>query len=180
MPRKTITLEKYEIPTQAELQMAVAAVARDMLIEREVKTAMDAELQAVRDRYARELSDLAERIEHRTELIEEYCARHPDLFPKDRRSIELPHATIGYRTGQPAAKTKRGWTWSAVLEAIKDRKWTEFLRVKEEVNKDALVAARDQTDRLDKIGVVIDQAERFFIEPKDLSEQPLAITTDAE
>jgi phage host-nuclease inhibitor protein Gam len=178
MKRKTITLDHYEIPTQAELQMAVASVARDMLVERETKNAMDAQLQNVRDKYARELTELSEAIEARTELIEEYCAAHPDLFPKDRRSVELPHAVIGYRTGQPAAKPKKGWTWAAVLEAVKARKWLEFLRETVELNKDALVTARDDAGRLDKIGVQIVQAERFYVEPKDLSDQPLAATTE--
>ena len=177
--RKSILVAQYEISTQAELQMAVAAIARDMLVERETKNAMDSELQAVRAKYATGLSELCAAIDERTVLISDYCQRHEaELFPKDRRSVELPHATIGFRTSPPSCKLRKGWTWAAVLEAIKARDWKEFVRVKEDVDKDRVIAARE-THPLDKIGVEIAQAETFFIAPKDLSEQPIGVAAEA-
>ena len=54
--RSKVSLDKPEIETQAELLETVAAVAREMLVERDLKNAMDTELQEVRDKYQADLA----------------------------------------------------------------------------------------------------------------------------
>jgi phage host-nuclease inhibitor protein Gam len=160
-------LAKAEIETQGELRETVGLIAEDMLAERELKNALDTELQAVREKYTADLADLESQIEQRTELCAEYCTRHPDLFGKDVKSIDLGQAVIGFRTGTPKVKVLKRWTVEAVMTALKARKWFQYIRTSEALDKERIIAERDQIEPvLDKIGLAVVQEESFYIEPK--------------
>jgi len=178
--RSKVNLDKAEIETQAELLEAVRLVSQWMLEERELKNAMDTQLQLVRDRFTTDLKDLADSIEAKTELCAEYCTQHPDLLPKDRKSLDLTHALIGFRTGTPKVKLLKRWTLDSALIAIKVRKWFRFVRTTEEIDKEAVIAARAEipNEVLASVGLQIAQAETFFIEPK-LEQQPTGVKVEA-
>ena len=67
----------------------------------------------------------------------------------------------------PTLKTITGFTWDRVLEKIRVA-YVEFVRTKEEVNKQAILDQRDilGPDKLRQMGVRVVQEEPFFIEPK--------------
>jgi phage host-nuclease inhibitor protein Gam len=73
--------------------------------------------------------------------------------------------TIGWRTTPPAVKPAKGFTWQSVLEVLKEQGRTEFVRLKEEINREALLAARD-TEDLRPLHVRVEQVDEFFVEPK--------------
>ena len=174
--RKKVTLDKPEIETQAELRETVALVAKNMLTERELKNAMDAKLQDVRAKYEMDLETLSLMIEARTELCAEYCTQHLDLFPRDVKSLDLGQAKVGFRTGTPKVKVLKRWTLLAVLAAVKGRKWYQFIRSTEELDREQIIAARADysNDALKSVGLKVDQEETFYIEPK-LEEQPAGV-----
>lgn len=102
-----------------------------------------------------------------------------ELFAK-RKSLEMTHGVIGFRTGQPKCKTARGTTWADALELVKDR-LPNYIRTKEEVDKDRLLADRNLPCRRDDepeeaarpllhemalCGILVVQEESFFVEPK--------------
>ena len=179
--RSKVSLDKPEIETQAELLETVAQVAREMLVERDLKNAMDTELQLVRDKYQADLAAASGFIEAQTELVAEYCTQHPDLFAKDRKSLDLTHAVIGFRTGTPKVKlVNKRWTMAAALEAIKARKWFQFVRTSEEIDKEKIIGARAEVgnDELKTVGLEVTQTETFFIEPK-LEEQAAGVKVEA-
>lgn len=165
MPRKKLSPAKPEIESQQELQSTVASLAEMILAERDLKNAMDSELQAVRLKYDTDLADLAQDIERQTELCAEYCQRNPDLFPKDRKSLDLVHAVIGFRTGTPKLKLLKGFKWEHVLAKLKALGWRDAIRVKEEIDKDHLIGNRAVYD-LKTAGLAVAQDETFYIEPK--------------
>ena len=89
-------------------------------------------------------------------------------------------AEIEFRTGQPKFKTARGTTWADALELVKDR-LPNYIRTKEEVDKDRLLADRNLPCRRDDepeeaarpllhemalCGILVVQEESFFVEPK--------------
>jgi len=178
--RSKVSLDKPEIETQAELLETVAAVARDILAERDLKNAMDTELQQVRDKYQLDLADAATQIAAQTELCAEYVTQHPDLFPKDRKSLDLTHAIIGFRTGTPKVKLLKRWSVEAVLEALKARFAKRYIREVVEIDKERIIAARDvlTTEDLASVGLAVVQTETFFIEPK-LEEQAKGVKVEA-
>jgi phage host-nuclease inhibitor protein Gam len=177
--RQSITLTKPEIETQEELRAVVGDIARDMIIARTTRNAMEAELAAVRAKYEAELVPLDQQIETATELVADYATQHPDLFPGKVRSLDLVTAVIGFRTGQPKVKTLKRWTPSAVFAAIKERRWP-FLRTVEELDKEGIIAARAtfDNDTLKLVGLAVVQDERFYVEPKDLTPQPTQAVTE--
>ena len=178
--RSKVNLDKPEIETQAELLETVANVAREMLVERDLKNAMDTELQEVRAKYQPDLTATADFIEQQTELCAEYCTQHPDLFPKDRKSLDLTHAIIGFRTGTPKVKLLKRWSVEAVIEALKARFAKRYIREVVEIDKERIIAARDvlTTEDLAGVGLAITQTETFYIEPK-LEDQPAVVKVDA-
>lgn len=126
---------------------------------------MDAELAAVRERYQgrRELVTVA--LKPLLERMEQWATNNPGELGT-KKSLALTHGTIGFRTGQPQLKTLRGCTWATVLEKLRSGR-AQYIRTKEEVNKEALLADREQigTDALRALGIQVAQEERFFVEP---------------
>lgn len=178
-PRAKTSLAKPELETQEDFRAAVTQIAADMLAERELKNALDARLQAVRLEFETDLLDLAQDIELRTELCAEYATRHPDLFPRDAKSLDLGVAVVGFRTGTPKVKALKRWTLSAALDAIKSRKWFQFIRTTEELDKEAIIAARAEfpNDKLAAVGLAVVQDETFFVQP-NLSAQPSGVKAE--
>jgi phage host-nuclease inhibitor protein Gam len=141
------------------------------LEEREQKNALDRQLTAARERYEEPLSTLGKQIEEKTAVLERWAEQNPEEFARGRKSIEMIHGLLGYRTGTPKLKLLRGCSWDSVLLIVKNlAKFAGFVRVKEEVNKEAILAAasasRINDDELKQIGVKVVQEEAFFVEPK--------------
>lgn len=160
------------IITRARAEELLGEVATLKLEEREQQNDMDRELTAVRERYEGPLTALGKQIEEKTALLESWASSNPDEFPKNRKSIEMLHGIVGYRTGTPKLKTLPKWTWDRVLERIKSlgESVAAFVRTKEEVNKEALISAitegRLLTDEAKQLGVQVVQDESFFVEPR--------------
>jgi phage host-nuclease inhibitor protein Gam len=160
--------------TRARAEELLGELATLKLQEREEKNALDRDLTAAREAYEAPLLRLAKQIEEKTTILESWAAANPEEFPKNRKSIEMIHGILGYRTGTPKLKTLPKWTWDRVLEKLREM-LPEFVRTKEEVNKEGLIAAVGE-GRLDptearQLGVQVVQDEAFFVEPR-LSEQP--------
>ena len=89
------------------------------------------------------------------------------LFSK-RRSLETTHGVIGFRTGTPKLKTRRGFTWAAALELVREF-LPSYIRTSEEVAKDKLLADRENEQLhplMQKCGIDVVQEESFYVEPK--------------
>lgn len=59
--------------------------------------------------------------------------------------METAHGVLGFRTGTPKLKTRKGFTWAAVLELLKEFN-PAYVRTSEEVAKDKLLADRESED----------------------------------
>jgi phage host-nuclease inhibitor protein Gam len=98
--------------------------------------------------------------------IEEYCSVHRDeVFPADKKTLILAHGEIGFRAHPPAVIiSKKGrWTVEACIAKIRTL-WKDadnYLRTKEELNKDTLVVLPEET--LAVVGLEIQRKETFGI-----------------
>lgn len=147
---------------QAEDAMRELCIATHQL---EQKTAaMNEELARTREKHETEIQALKETTELLTAKINTWADKHPEAFAK-KKSVEMVHGVCGYRTSPPALKTVRGVTWIKALGLIKNA-FPAFVRTKEEVDKEAVLAARDNigTAALMSVGLRVDQAETFFID----------------
>ncbi|MBK9333866.1 MAG: host-nuclease inhibitor Gam family protein [Ignavibacteria bacterium] len=97
--------------------------------------------------------------------VQLYCEQNKTLFDESR-SRELNYGIVGFRKGTGALKTLKGFTWEAVKSVIKSSKKfkDEFMRVKEEIDKNAILSSGLKPDQLAKLGVHIFQEDNFFID----------------
>lgn len=130
---------------------------------------MDEEMTKIREKYADPLQDLDKVIEEKFELVKVYCTENKEELFTKKRSAETAHGTVGFRTGTPKLKTKKGFTWMSVLELLKTKKLKQYIRVKEEVDKDLFLVNRKDNkviQLMPEVGVEVVQEETFFIELK--------------
>ncbi len=156
------------VATRADAERVLGELAADSAEQARLQAELDAELTTVRQKYEGTIEDLGKKIEGATGLLQAWAEANPEEFG-DKKSVELLHGRLGFRTGNPKLKTLSGWTWDRVKETLA-RKFAGHIRTKTEVDKEGLLAAhqRHEIDERDlrEIGVKVVQDEAFFIEPK--------------
>lgn len=165
--------------TKREKKVVVAGISRDAMEEAlgkyatadanivSINSKMDAEFTKIREKNADALAKLEQDKAEAFEVVQVFATENPDLFAK-RKSMETTHGVIGFRTGTPKLKTRKGFTWASVLEMLKSF-GKDFVRTTEEVAKDKLLADRDNEDTaavMEKCGIQVAQDEAFYIELK--------------
>ena len=134
------------------------------------KIAADIELQCVkiREKYADKLAELEGQKSIAFDTLQAYASENKcDLFSK-KKSLDMVHGTIGFRTGTPKLKTLKGFTWASALTLVKEF-MGEFIRTSEEIAKDKLLADREvegMAEKMERCGIYVAQDETFFVEPK--------------
>lgn len=154
--------------TREEMEQLVGDIAALKIEERRLKAEMDAKLKALKDDYLKQLAGITDSLAPKMGRALAWAEANPEDFDK-RRSIEMLHGVIGWRMNTPSLKTLSGWTWERVLEVMgKLPGMFAYIRTKQEVNRQALVADRDQvgTDGFRAIGLRVIQEEEFFVDPK--------------
>ena len=128
---------------------------------------MDEQITKIREKYAADLADLKEVKTTSFETIQTYAVNNRDAFGK-KRSMELTHGTIGFRTGTPKLKLLSKFTWEKSVEMLKVL-LPEYVRTTDEAAKDKLLADRESPEvsaLFADCGIKVDQDESFFVEPK--------------
>lgn len=111
---------------------------------------------------------LAQEIKTKSDLLERWASANRDLFG-DKKSLDLPRALVGFRTGQPSVKLTKGWSVSDAVDSLQRlRDGDQFItQAKPTLNKPAILSQREAMGGVfAKCGIEIVQEERFFIEPK--------------
>lgn len=138
-------------------------------LEAEVKTLegrKQEELRRIQEKHDVGIQPKVERIGLLAKGLEEFAEFHRgDLGAQ--KSRKLNHGLVGFRLGNPALKTLPKFTWDKVLTCLKNsRLGSRFVRVKEEVAKDAIQSANLSESELKDFGCRMVQEERFFYEVK--------------
>lgn len=155
-----VTGEQYE----EALTYYAAADAK----EQKLTAMMDEQITRIREKFSESLSKCSEDKIRTFEIVQRYCEEnYNELFDK-KKSVETVHGTIGFRTGTPKLKTRKGFTWGSILELLKIKAPT-YVRTKEEPNKELLLVDRENPNLISlmpSIGIEVVQEEGFFIELK--------------
>lgn len=162
---KKVLITKQLTSEEAEQEFANYATAHAKL--QKINAEMDVKITAIREKYQDDINKLNEQKEQSFEKLQHYAVNAPELFVK-RRSIEMTHGFIGFRTGTPKLKLGKGFTWAKVLDNLKHY-LPAYVRTVEEPAKDRLLSDREVPEvkeNLTKVGVLVDQDETFFVEPK--------------
>ncbi|MCH5237011.1 MAG: host-nuclease inhibitor Gam family protein [Muribaculaceae bacterium] len=146
------------------------------------KITADIELKCaqIREKFQDKLSNLQEEKDKSFDTLQAFALENQDELFNKKKSLEMVHGTIGFRTGTPKLKTLKGFTWASALQLVKEF-LPNFIRKTEEIAKDRLLTERE-TDIIKpgdplgpavplrevmvKCGITIVQEESFFVEPK--------------
>lgn len=130
----------------------------------------DIELQCAkyREKYADKIATLSEEREQAFETLQAFATENQaELFTK-KKSLDMAHGVIGFRTGTPKLKTLKGFTWASALQLVKEF-LPDYVRQTWDIAKDKLLADRDTEAMLEKMakcGIQVAQDETFYVEPK--------------
>ena len=141
--------------TTEKMELAFADYARADARTQEINAKMDVEMTKIRAKYTMELSKLEETKEQSFDILQAYAVEHQDELFTKKKSMDTVHGTLGFRTGTPKLKLRKGFTWGAVTNLLKEFLPTH-VRTVEEPAKDKLLADRDdeQTAALfPKVGI---------------------------
>ncbi len=133
-----------------------------------INAAMDKQFVAIREKHADRLAELEQEKTEAFEVMQVFATENREELFSKRKSMETTHGTLGFRTGQPKLKTKKGFTWAAVLELLK-KFGQDYIRTVEEPAKDKLLANREDEDCqqvMKDCGILVAQDETFYVEPK--------------
>lgn len=103
-------------------------------------------------------------------VIETFCISNKNEFQKIR-SRDFTHGSVGFKFNPPKiAQLNRKYSVATSIELLKRVFQMLYIRTKEEINKEALLAdyaAKAINDeKLASVGLKVDQDETFYIEPK--------------
>ena len=158
----------YSGITSEQMEQAFADYAKADARQQKITAEMDIWMSKIREKWQDELTKLAETKDNAFDILQAYALENRDELFSKRKSMETTHGTLGFRTGTPTLKTRKGFTWASVLELLKEF-LPNYVRTKEEPAKDKLLADREDEEvaaLFPKVGVTVVQEETFFVEPK--------------
>lgn len=153
-----------ELAQEASNQYATGQTQLD-----KIEAKMNEEINKVKARYQEQITDIKDQLEEHYEVLEVYAREQQTEWGK-RKSQELLHTIIGFRTGTPKVVKDKKFTWDAVLELMKKNPiFRPFIRTTEEINKESILAENNE-ETLRKLKqecyVEVDQDEKFFVQVK--------------
>jgi phage host-nuclease inhibitor protein Gam len=167
MSTKRVKKVIYENMSREQAEEAFAQYAKSDAQIQQITAKMDAQITKIREKHQEELAKLSEICEECVDKLQAYATENKDEFVS-KKSMEMVHGVIGFRKATPSLKTGKGFTWASVTNLIKEF-LPAYIRTKEEPNKEALLADREDpavSAMFDKCGIYVEQAETFFVECK--------------
>ncbi|RRD90090.1 host-nuclease inhibitor Gam family protein [Conchiformibius steedae] len=140
-------------------------------ISREVKrqeAEMNDGIAALQQQYAEATAPLNAQMEELQKTVQVWCEANRDALTDNGsvKSADLVTGTVKWRNNPPSVRVTGTAAVLALLKANPDLE--RFVRVKEEVNKDAVLNERDKFDSGQVPGLkIVEGREYFVIEPHD-------------
>lgn len=163
---------------------AFATYAKSDAQVQKINAEIELKCAQIREKYADRLSVLTAEKDQAFDTLQAFATENEaELFAK-KKSLDMAHGTIGFRTGTPKLKTLKGFTWAAALTMVKKFLPATYVRLTEEIAKDRLLADRDleevtvydtptgddrtatMREAMAVCGITVTQDETFFVEPK--------------
>ena len=170
--------------TREQADDAFASYAKSDAQIQKINAEIDLQCAKIREKYADRLSVLTIERDASFDILQSFATEHQDELFQKKKSLDMSHGTIGFRTGTPKLKTLKGFTWASALQLAKKFLPMTYIRQTEDLAKDRLLADRDMeemaiydTPNGDKrtgtmreamavCGIQVVQEETFYVEPK--------------
>ena len=171
-----------KIETFEDVDRALLEIGKAESIRSKKEAMMNAQIQKVREKFEEETMLERNTIQTLESDIETYCAKNKKEFEKDKRTIELIHGSVGYRTNPPKVlQLNNKFKVATSIGLIKKLLTTKYIRSKEELNKESILSdyvdkkkasqlkENDLKEKLTDetlaiVGLRIDQEETFMYE----------------
>lgn len=151
-----VVIESLDDADKVLREMAECARSVD-----KIKADMNEAIDLEKSLAAEQASPLLARHKELAESLAAYATyRKSDLFSK-RKTLQRVFGRFGFRESTEI-KPKAGSTWQKVLEALQAQKIYDGIRIKEEVNKEALASWTDQ--RLATVESRRVKSDKFWVE----------------
>ena len=163
---------------------AFATYAKSDAQIQKIQAEIELQCAKVREKYADKLAVLGDARENAFDVLQSFAMENQaELFVK-KKSLEMAHGTIGFRTGTPKLKTLKGFTWASALQLAKKFLPMTYIRQTEEIAKARLLADREMSEvgvydtptgdvrlvtmkeAMAVCGIQVVQDETFYVEPK--------------
>lgn len=174
MAKTRIKTEAAAVAVPQSREQTVEAIAQIGRLQRErerIQAAMNDELAAIRQRHEEQAKPLAEQIRQLSDGVHLWCEANRATLTQNGK-VKYAHLASGevkWRMRPPKVGL-RGI--DNIIEACKRLGLDRFVRVKEEVNKDAMLAEPELAQSL--TGVTISQGEDFVIVPFETALEEVA------
>jgi len=166
MARKTkIKTEALNLKVPQNRQEATEYIAEIGRLQRErerIQAAMNDEIAAIKQRYEEQARPMADDIRQLTDGIHTWCeANRQELTHGGKvKTANLSSGEVRWRVRPPKVNLRN---IPGVIEALKSLKLIRFIRTKEEINKEAILAEPEAVEHIK--GISITQGEDFVIVP---------------
>ena len=154
--------------TRETAETAFADYAAADARQQQITAKMDVTITRIRETYQDDLAKLQEKKDAAFDVLQTYATENKDDLFARKKSMEMVHGTFGFRTGTPKLKTRKGYTWGAVTNLLKEF-LPGYVRVSEEPAKDKLLADREVpevSEQFARVGILVEQDEAFYVECK--------------
>lgn len=127
------------------------------------ETEMNDRIAAITEEYQPLFNDLKEQLNTLQEGVQSYCEAHRDELTNGgkTKSANLITGEVMWRQKPPSVRISKA---DVVIETLKRLGFAKFLRVKEEINKDAILNEPDEVRGVAGI-TIVSGAEQFEINP---------------
>lgn len=153
--------------TRDAFDAAIDRIAKLEIERRSLVIDRDGQIQSIQDSANALINKKRDEIDALMARADAFAKDHRDeLLPKGKQSSDTKLANYGFRWGTKAlALLSSRWSWESVIASLKAAGLDGFVRVKTEVDKDAV---KDQLAEgvLAQHGMRIKQSETFWVEPK--------------
>ena len=173
--------------TRETADVAFATYAKADASINKIQAEIELQCAKIREKRQADLTRLEAEKAAAFEVLQSFATENQaELFAK-KKSLEMAHGVIGFRTGTPKLKTLKGFTWESALMLVK-KFLPGYVRTKEEIAKDRLLDDRDleevtltdptadaagtttakkpMAQAMAECGIQVVQEETFFVEPK--------------
>jgi phage host-nuclease inhibitor protein Gam len=160
--QKLIVVPKDTIEANASLY-TIGTLDREI---KEIEAKLSSEIALLREVASKKTKALAEERKSRLAGLEEFASNNrTTLLLGDKKSVEFSFGTFGWRWTPPKVELQK-LTEEALIALLKKLKMKRFVRVKESLDKEALLKERPEIS-----GVKYTQREEFFVEVKTNPEE---------
>lgn len=161
---KTKIETNKDIPqSRSELNEKIAELGRNERMREKITIEMNEQIAKVKARYADDAKDYDLKIESLQKGISAYCEVHRDELTDNgkTKTVKLPAGTLSWRVCPPSCRLSKP---EAIMESLKSKGLSRFIRIKEEISKDLILADPEAVASVKGI-TIIKGKEELSIEP---------------